>query len=226
MLRIYETDPDAKPKPKNQFMNDLVGRFRAGMVVGRLPQALSEWRVTTDDVDVADRIADLYGGTAEEWDTDKSDNTQVLTDAKSVRVIIEKASDLTARMALYGNAGPIHVCDGAYFVEGHPETEDIGEACGCAHQLAKRKEKAKAGTGPKPDIKLRFRLADDPELGIFMFSTGSWTLVEDLESLSRGLADADGPVKAELNLKLVEYTTKGGRDVSYHRPEIVILGAA
>jgi hypothetical protein len=226
LLRIYETDPDAKPRPKNNFTNDLVGRFRAGIVVGRLPQALSEWRVTTDDADVADRLAELYGGTPEEWDTDKSDNVQVLTDAKSVKVVIEKATDLTARMALYGNAGPIHVCDGAYHVEGHPEAEEIGEPCGCARQLAKRKEKAKAGVGPKPDIKLRFRLADDPDLGIFLFSTGSWTLVEDLEGLAKSLAEATGPVRAELALKHVAYTTKGGRDVSYHRPEITILGPA
>ncbi|MFE0020509.1 hypothetical protein [Amycolatopsis sp. NPDC059021] len=225
-LRIFETDPDAKPKARNTFADDIVGRFRSGVLIGRRPQALSEWRVTTDDPDVADRVAQLYGGTPEEWDTDKSDNLQVLTDAASVPVVIEGASALRTRMALYGQAGPIHICDGAYFIEGHPEDEEVGEACGCPRELSKRKEMSKSGRGPKPDISLRFRLRDDPDLGLFLFSSGSWSLVNDLAEIERALAAADGPMRADLKLTFVEYDTKAGRHVEYHRPEISIKGAA
>jgi len=187
---------------------------------GRRPVALSEWRVTTDDPDVSDRIAELFGGTPEEWDTEKSDNIQVLTTTASVPIIIEKADDLRTRMALYGLQGPIHLCDGAYSLA----DEDRGEPCGCPRSLQERKEKAKAGKGPKPDISLRFRLAADESLGLFLFGTGSWSLVNDLPEIERRLTEADGPVTADLKLTHVEYTTKSGKDVEYTRPEILING--
>lgn len=222
-LRIFETDPDSAPRPRNTFLDDVVGRFRGGLMQGRRPVALSEWRVTTDDPDVADRIAELYGGTPEEWDTEKADNTQVMTTAATVPIIIEKADDLRSRMALYGLQGPLHLCDGAYSLS----EEDKGKPCGCPRSLQERKEKAKAGKGPKPDISLRFRLAADPDLGLFLFGSGSWSLVNDLPELECQLADADGPVTADLSLVLVEYTSKKtSKHVEYHRPEIVITGKA
>ncbi|MGO1050758.1 recombination directionality factor [Crossiella sp. CA198] len=220
-LRIFETDPDAKPRPRNVFMDDIVGRFRGGMLVGRRPVALAEWRVTTDDPDVADRIAELFGGTAEEWDTDRADNRQVMTETAAVSIVIEQADHLRARMVLLGLQGPVHQCDGMYSLA----DDDRGEPCGCPRSLQERKDKAKSGKGPRPDISLKFRLADDPELGYFLFGSGSWTLVSDLPELENQLAQAGGPVQADLKITHVAYTTKAGRDVEYHRPEIVLKGA-
>ncbi|MEO6089268.1 MAG: hypothetical protein ABIQ18_39765 [Umezawaea sp.] len=226
-LRIFETDPDAKPKARNPFMDDVVGKFKGGKLVGRRPMALSEWRVISDDPDVADRIAELFGGEAvDSGDEEARDRYEVMSEAESVLVVVESAEALRSRMALYGLQGPLHVCDGAYLIAGHPEEDRIGQPCECPRGLQDRKDKAKSGTGPKPDISLRFRLKDDPELGYFVFGSGSWSLVNDLPEIERQLADADGPVIAELRLTLVEYTTKKGRDVSYTRPEIVIKGAA
>ncbi|MCP3800211.1 hypothetical protein NLX83_13175 [Allokutzneria sp. A3M-2-11 16] len=221
-LRIFETDPDAKRKSRNTFADDIVGRFRGGMLAGRRPVALSEWRVTTDDPDVADRVAALFGGEPEEWDTDRADVHQVLTTTAVVPIVIESADCLRARMTLFGLQGPIHVCDGMYSLA----DDDRGEPCGCPRSLQDRKDLAKSGKGPKPDISLKFRLADDPDLGLFLFGSGSWSLVNDLPDLESRLADADGPVRAELRLVHVQYTTKKGRDVEYHRPEIAITGPA
>jgi hypothetical protein len=220
-LRVFETDEDARPRKRNTFADDLVGRFRSGRLVGRRPEALSEWRVTTDDEDVADSIASRYGGEPGEWDNEK-EPFEVYTDAKSVDIIIDGPKSLTSRMALYGQAGPIHVCDGAFFVDSHPEAELVGDACGCPRKLSDRKDKAKTGTGPKPDIKLVFRLADDEDLGKFLFSSGSWSLVNDLEELEKALATGEGPYRAKLAIEYVEYKTKAGKEVSYHRPAIHI----
>lgn len=222
-LRIFETDPDAAPRPKNPFMNDVVGKFKGGKVIGRRPLALSEWRVVSDDEDVADRMAELYGGELTvSPDEDARDRYDVETTSAEVAIIIETADALRSRMALYGSNGPIHVCDGAYFVPGHPVEDKVGAECGCPMSLADRKAEAKAGTGPKPDITLKFRLADDPGLGYFLFTTGSWSLVNDLNDIERSLLDA--PVTALLRLELVEYTTKKGKDVSYTRPVIEVTG--
>ena len=61
--RIFET------APKHFGADDIVGNLRSGMQIDNKPVALQEWRVTTGDPDVANAIADLYGGKVEEWET-------------------------------------------------------------------------------------------------------------------------------------------------------------
>lgn len=232
LRRIWDTDPDAKPKSRGSFADDIVGRFRSGRLVGKLPESLSNWRVTTGDPEVADRIAALFGGAPTGWETEKEDNLEVLTDAPSVRIVIDSSSAIDASMKLFGSNGLIHHCDGVDFLS--PE-EDKGTPCGCPASLQDRKDKAKSGRGPKPSIDLTFRLADAPDLGIFRFNSGSWELVKVLHEVIEavdvaGGADADGkggsPVEASLAIEHVAYTTKAGRDVAFNKPVIKVLGVA
>ncbi|MER6485709.1 hypothetical protein ABT264_19400 [Streptomyces virginiae] len=221
--RIWETDPDSKPRER-QFSDDFVGRFRSGRLVGKQPEALNHWRVTTGDPVVADEIASLMGGEMEEWDTDKEDNLEVLTESPSVEIIIESSDKIDASMKLFGMTGLVHHCDGVEFLS--PD-EDKGVPCGCPPLLQDRKDKAKAGRGPKPSIDIVFKLASAPELGLFRFNSGSWELVKVLHNV---LADVDAyegrPVRATLSIENVSYTTKAGRDVSYNKPVVKVLGAA
>jgi hypothetical protein len=230
LSRIWDTDPESKPKPRQSFSDDVVGRFRSGRLVGKLPESLSAWRVTTGDPVVADKIADLFGGTPEEWETDKEDNREILTDAASVRIIIESSRAIDASMKLFGNTGLIHHCDGVEFLS--PD-EDKGTACGCPPLLQDRKDKAKSGRGPKPSIDLKFKLADAPELGFFRFNSGSWELVKVLHEVIAAIdtaagADDEGkggsPVLATLSIEHVSYTTKAGRDVAFNKPVVKVLG--
>lgn len=57
--RIFETAPGARPQPG---VSDIVGRFRAGRLVGRTPVTLDKWRVTTDGRAVAAAVAAAPGG--------------------------------------------------------------------------------------------------------------------------------------------------------------------
>ncbi|MFE5159123.1 hypothetical protein ACFRNT_11425 [Streptomyces sp. NPDC056697] len=235
IARIWETDPESKPMAR-QFSDDFVGRFRSGRLVGKQPEALNEWRVTTGDPVVADTLAALLGGSPEEWDTDKEDNIEVLTDSASVEIIIESSDKIDASMKLFGMSGLVHHCDGVEFLS--PE-EDKGQKCGCPPLLQDRKDKAKSGRGPKPSIDIQFKLADAPHLGLFRFNSGSWELVktlhtvlEDVDKASGREYDADDkvsvqgvPVRATLSIENVSYTTKAGRDVSYNRPVVKVLGA-
>ncbi|MER5886825.1 hypothetical protein ABT160_23625 [Streptomyces sp. NPDC001941] len=214
-LRIFDTDPDAKPKQK--FTNDTVGRFRSGRMVGTRPESLSEWRVTSGDPQVAAAVAELYGGKPEEWETTSEDAMEVLTDADSVKVIIDGTSAIRSRMVLWGRQGPIHECDGVSFLG--PE-EDKGKPCGCPELLADRKAAAKSGRGPAPSIEIRFRLADDPDLGIFRFVSGSWELVKVLHELEDKLDRVGEPALCTLRLELVEFQTKSGIDVAYRKPVV------
>lgn len=229
LRRIWDTDPDSKPKAR-QFSDDFVGRFRSGRLVGKMPESLNSWRVTTGDPEVADKIAAIFGGSPESWETEKEDNLEVLTDATAVEIIILSSDKIDASMKLFGNNGLIHHCDGVEFLS--PDDEK-GERCGCPDLLQDRKDRAKSGRGPKPSIDVQFKLAEAPELGIFRFNSGSWELVKVLHEVIKAVDDAGGatedakggPVRALLTIEHVEYTTKGGRDVAYNKPVVKVLGA-
>lgn len=227
-LRIFETDPDAMPKPRGEFADDIVGRFRSGKTEGNRPVSLAEWRVTTGDPAVANEVSELLGGEVAEWETTGEDSLEVLTTSARVSILVDGADAITSRMVLWGaNGTRIHVCDGVEFLE--PE-ERRGQPCGCPALLAERKAAAKAGYGPKPDVSVRFRLAERPELGYFRFSSASWDLVRVLHEIENALDAVDGPARCTLSLELVEFTPKGGpmagRKVAYRKPVVRVHGPA
>ncbi|MFJ3588609.1 hypothetical protein ACIQUY_04875 [Streptomyces sp. NPDC090231] len=223
--RIWDTDPDSKPRER-QFSSDIVGRFRSGRLVGKQPEALNEWRVTTGDPVVAAEISRLMGGKSGEWETDKEDNLEVLTTSTAVEIIIESSDKIDASMKLFGMQGLAHHCDGVEYLS--PD-EDKGTPCGCPEGLQDRKDKARAGRGPKPSIDVQFKLAAAPELGVFRFNSGSWELVKVLHTVLRDVDAYDGPVTATLSIENVSYTPqkgpRAGKEVSYNKPVINVTGA-
>lgn len=230
-LRIFDTDPNAKPKPR--AVSDTVGRFHSGMMNGRKPVSLAEWRVTTGDPDVAAKVAELYGGEPEEWETESERNLQVLTERASVKIIIDGPDAIASDLRLYGAPGTlIHHCDGVEYLS--PEG-DAGTPCGCPELLADRKAHAKSGRGPKPATRITFRLAAAPELGKFMLSSGSWDLVRVLHEYENAIQDVnedhDGAAAlVTLALENVSFVPKGGpmqgKTVSYMKPTLSIVGPA
>lgn len=241
LANIWDADPDAAPKERPSFADDIAGRFRSGRLVKmgtkETPESLNEWRVTTGDPTVAAKIAELLGGVVEEWDTEKEDNLQILTDAKTVQIIIEPDGvDASFKMFMPG-AGLTHHCDGFTYLS--PD-EDRGQPCGCPKLIAERKLKAQQMRGPKPSVDVEFRLADAPDLGKFRFNSGSWKLVEALGPLfadldkygNAGDEESGEPgrqVRASLTIKNVSYVPqkgpRAGQTVSYNVPEIKIFGA-
>jgi hypothetical protein len=218
-LRIFETDPAAKPKPR-QFADDFVGRFRSGRMVGNRPESLPSWRVTTGDPEVADAVSKLMGGTPGEWETSGEDFNEVLTETDKILIVVDGPQALSADMKLWGRSGLIHHCDGVEFLS--PE-EDKGQPCGCPPLMEDRKAQAKSGRGPQPNTNLVFRLAEDYDLGKFRFQSASWKLAEVVHEIDAALSRYSGEVLAELSLELVEFTTKSGRDVSYRKPVVKVI---
>ncbi|MEV8056559.1 hypothetical protein AB0P37_08530 [Streptomyces antimycoticus] len=219
-LKLLEENPDARPKPRKP---SFAGRFRAGMQLNNRPVALSNWRVTTGDPEVADAIASLYGGKSESWETTKEDALQVLTEKDSVQVVINNADAVTFRMALYGMQGPIHLCDGYTFVD--PEDAQFGKPCGCPADLRAKKDGAKAGKLPKPDIAVKFHLADAPDRGMFRLMTGSWDFLKTLETVWADLDAVGGPALCTLKLDLVDFWSDNlGKQITYRRPQLIVHG--
>lgn len=230
-LQIFGTDPAAQPKPREaNFADDIVGRFRSGHQVDGRPAALSAWRVTTGDPVVAQRVHELLGGDEPQpWEARGEDDLETFTAAEAVDIIIESPKALRQRMILWGrNNKPLMVSDGATIE--FPE-EQAGEPDPDAHlTFQERKAKARDGFGAEPSIELTFRLADDPDLGLFRFQSGSWSLASDLayDGTDGKLEAAEGPARARLSLEEVSFTAKSGprkgQVVRYTKPVIKVLG--
>ncbi|MFI9296632.1 recombination directionality factor [Streptomyces gardneri] len=73
-----------------------------------------------------------------------------------------------------------------------------------------------------PRVRIGFRLADLPELGVFDLASTSWELAAELPALAVALDAANGPVVGVLRYGLVEFTTRSGIAVSYRRPVVEI----
>ncbi|QDF14213.2 recombination directionality factor [Microbacterium phage IAmGroot] len=230
-LRIFGTDPENQPKPRQRFADDLAGRFRSGHQINGTPASLDEWRVTTGDPEVAEAIQKLMGGDPpQEWEAKGEDNIEVFTASASVDIIIPSAKSLRQRMVLWGRNGkPIYVSDGEFILDdqGHPTDERDPDA-----ELTFQERKAKKDIGAIPDIDLTFRLAADPDLGFFQFKSGSWGLAYDLaaDAVDELLAEIDGPALASLSIVEESFTPKKGprkgQLVSFNKPVLKIKGAA
>ncbi|MFD3904122.1 hypothetical protein HXS80_15940 [Streptomyces sp. CB04723] len=230
---IWAGDEENKPKARQTYADDTVGRLHSGYSEtnekGNLvPVALSEWRFSTGEKTVADAVAQLFGGTPVENEESTSENfIDVFTSKSRIPVVIE-ADGIDWDMKLWWNNKLKHHCDGFDFLS-HKDEDMIGQPCGCPTLFDERKAAAKEGDAPNPAQTVTFSLADDPELGRFKFQTGSWTLFkviheaeDDLERIGQG-----GAVLAYLELELVEYTPKKGpmrnKLVSYYKPVINVV---
>lgn len=211
LKNIFDVAPNTGTRP----VIDTVGRFRSGHQLNKRPIALSDWRVTTDDPDVADKIAELFGGEKQTWDSER-EPFEVFTTLSSVDVLVEPDA-IRSGMVLYGRAGAIRRCDGETIT--YP-SEAKGTPCACASytSLAERKAAAQAGTGCQPEVIIRFRLAAAPDLGVFKFVTGSWSMARDINAVEADLSSREGTVSASLILEPVEFTTKEGVKRNFTKP--------
>lgn len=209
--------------------HNTIGRFHAGYLDGITSISLDEWRVTSDDPTVAERIAELFGGEAQTIDGSKEGSVlhEVFTTAKSINVIVEDPDSIGTEFVLWGR-------DGKIAMRGDSYTLDDGTADPDAElPVAERKERAKKGLGTAPETTIYFRLADDPNLGIFKFiQRNSWNLERNLarDGFYEKLDAPDGPVSIELKREPVSFASKqgprAGQLVSVTQTELKFKGAA
>jgi hypothetical protein len=235
-LKIFGDNPETAQKPRQRFADDVVGRFRSGHQLNGRPAALTEWRITTGDPEVADAVYELFGGDQpQEWDAKGEDNLEVFTASKEIDIILEGSKALRQKMVLWSRSGKLIQSGDGQTID-YPE-DKVGPDPDAHLSFQERKAKARDGIGAEPQIEVYFRLAEDEELGIFKFQTGSWSMASDLAyndvegELADYAADSDtGKVKATLKLEEVSFVAKNGpragQTVSYTKPVLKIKGAA
>ena len=216
--RDQKLDDDRADRP-HVSASDPVGRFHVARQRGGRPIAVSAWRMTTEDQAVADAVAGFYGGVPQLLDTGDEHFVEVLTRRDHIPVLLGGREAVSLRMVMRGAGETFHVCDGTRFLE---LAGARGSLCGCPASLADRKAAAQAGRGPTPEVRIGFRLADLPELGVFSLVSTSWELAAELPALTAGLDAAAVPARGVLRYELMEFTTRSGIAVSYRRPVIEV----
>ena len=236
-LRVFELDPSALPRRRTPAHEDVVGKFRGGKQIkeGRkvVPVTLETWRVTTGETSIAEKIAERFGGSVAEWETDKPDYLEVITDAKDVPIVLEGRKAVDVSLKLWSDTrGLLHHCDGERSLLPDDIDAETGEGkkCGCPIYFAERKRLAKEGRGPKPDIQLVFTIEGMEDVGRFRLTSGSWSFLQDVPALLADLGKVDGPARATLSRTVEEFIPKAGpmagRLVRYVKPAVTVLGPA
>ena len=194
--------------------HDVVGTFRTGTVVKRRPVSLDYFRVTTDDVDVAEALEELLGGDTSENDSDR-EGLQVMTSASAVDVILESVD---SQFSVWSNGKLVRTCNGAIQTSG----DDTGRPCPCAGMtLEQRKEFSNAG-GCKPAISILFRLEKAPDLGSFRFRSSAWTLMQPIQAVEAKVDEArdnDAP-KLRGRIEIEQVTSTSGR--TFKLPRVTV----
>lgn len=232
-LKIFDLEDAPKPSTNASYGEALVGKLKGGYQEDGLPVATETIVVTTDDPAVAERASELFGGDVVELDVDKGHDHRVVTDQSEIKLLVSSTRDFSTRFALYGQGGLLFATDGETILEG----EDFTGATegqpwgGRPASIEAWKNQAKSGRAPKPDIRLRGRLADDPELGVFQYQTSGWSLVADVPAIETQLEEAleaanGGSVLVSLIFQRREIKKGPMKGKAYTRASIRVHGPA
>ncbi len=232
--RISLFADEQRTQPANPYRDDLVGKLSAGYVNNGRPVSLDEWRFVSDDKEVIETLADLYGGDVNEITKTKRDDTEVIeyevfTKAKSLPIIMEGEDAISSEFMWWANGELLGRGDGVKMDNGDDDP-------GYGLELAERKDKAKKGLVPAPETTVYFRLADNPDLGIFRYAKSqAWGFERNLvrngfyDDFDAAVENGDS-VKATIARNPVSFVAKNGKmagkTVSYTETTLEFKGAA
>lgn len=224
---IYDDVP--KADGASQYYNDVVGSFHGGFLNERgKPVSLDKWRFTSDDPAVIDQLAELFGGEPQQIENSKGDAlSELFSEQASIPILLEGPDAVGCEFVLWSR-------DNSVIMRGDGQTINNGTEPdpGAGLPLAERKEKAKQGLVPEPEVTVYCRLADAPDLGIFRFvKRSAWNFERDLvrNSVYDELDDMDEdaePIPAWLTRVPVSFVAKSGpragKTVSYTTTELTL----
>ncbi len=108
----------------------------------------------------------------------------------------------------------VHLCDGRSVLD----STDRGARCGCPASWDARRLRARAGSGPRPHVRVRFRLANLPNAGVFEFSTTSWDFAEAVQRELGEVGHEGGSRDGVIGIDSIRFPARTGLEVSYCRP--------
>lgn len=190
----------------------VIGRFHYATVLRNRPQVLTTWRVTSDDLPVLDRVAELLGGTSRPADQKAF---EIITRTSTVDVLFASHRAVQVR---WSHNRPAHICNGATQQDGQTKRR-----CMCPSSFAERKVAARRGVACHPHVEVWFRLAQRPTLGIFAFTSGNWLFTEECMNVCETLRGLNRVANAQLDLTGASAMLRSGRLVTCTRPTLTVL---
>lgn len=165
------------------------GRIRLGQKVatargGTRPDKLDRFRFTSPNESLIKAIATRYGGEAKAWDNSGKSEWEVITDARSIPVIVVKGG-FSQWHEFWTKGGLQHRCDG--------EKDVTGTFCN-PDDPAHREAIA------KPTTRLSVMLAEIETLGVWRMESKGWNAAAELPSMAELAMHVGDLVPATLSL--------------------------
>ncbi|WP_152648377.1 recombination directionality factor [Streptacidiphilus anmyonensis] len=197
---------------------DVVGFLMAEESRNGRTVALPAWKMTTGDRAVADGVLRAYGGVRRTRGDGRGYDCMLRCDSIAIRV--NPRVDITNHLVLRKGEDLVRVCDGSVLLH---LASSSGALCSCPVDAFERRAAARAGTGPKPEVRLTFELAEGPELGRFSLFSSSWELADSLRRVLPGTDTNVDRVELVLDLHRKQFATRSGLDVSIVFPAAASL---
>lgn len=186
------------------------GRIRLGQKVatsgGRTrPDKLDRFRFTSASQRLIEAVAATYGGKAQPWDNDGKSEWEVITDARSIPVIVVKGG-FSQWHEFWTKGGCKHRCDG--------EKDPAGNYCN-------PQDTQHLQAIEKPTTRLSVMLEQIEGLGVWRMETHGWNAAAELPSMAELAMHVGDLVPATLYLaerSSIIQTSKGPQTSRYVVP--------
>tara|TARA_B100000287_G_C20506564_1_gene731335 strand:- start:129 stop:989 length:861 start_codon:yes stop_codon:yes gene_type:complete len=187
------------------------GRIRLGVKTERAMKSIDKFRFTSSDKPAIEAIAQLYGGTVNEWTPPRSQEQQweVITKVDEIRVFLPPNS-INVTYEEWTGGGLVRRCDGIQMeigVDG-PEGKEMDVApCWCKSELNKQDKPMAC----KPYTRLNVILPDIKFGGVWRLETKSWNAAQELPGMAQILTQlqAQGILEGYLQIDKREKITDG-----------------
>ena len=191
--------------------DQVAGRFHYATLLRNRPEVLATWRVTSNQPLVLDHIAEQLGGSPQHVG---DDTWSVTTTSIAVDILLSNPGALRLRWRRDAR----HSCDGRTQCQYTTQ-----RPCACPPSLQARRIATREGRGCEPQVDMLFRLLQDPTLGAFCFTTGSWWFAEEAFEARQELHTYRRHAHARLDLQRVSYTLASGQGISCTRPTVTVV---
>jgi hypothetical protein len=161
----------------------VTGRTQAGKEYTR-PDKLDRFRFTSASQRLIEEIAKQYGGTAQPWDNAGKAEWEVISDAKSIPVIVVKGG-FSQWHETWSAAGCLHRCDG--------EKDPTGAYCN-------PDDPNHIAAIDKPTTRLSVMLSEIESLGVWRMESKGWNAAAELPSMAELAQHVGDLVPATLSL--------------------------
>jgi hypothetical protein len=183
-MPIFELQKRARELGRIRIGHQVSGQTRAGKAYTR-PEKLDRFRLTCSSRPLLEKVAELYGGTVNEW-TPRGGTQQweVVTDSRRIPILVPP-QPVSQWLETWSGGGCVHRCDGVTnALTGDPcDPDDV------AHQEA------------RPTTRLNVVLRDVEGLGVWRLESHGWNAALELPTAAEFLSKAGGYIDGHLALE-------------------------